>query len=104
MLKLTGALTTLSLILTLAAFAPAGDKGGKVSPALNFKMAGLDGKEVDLAKLQGKVVLFVNVASQCGYTPQYETLQALYKKHAGEGLVIVGVPSNEFGGQEPGTN
>jgi glutathione peroxidase len=88
----------------LAMSGSAGEKGGgKVSAALNFKMAGIDGKEVDLAQYQGKVVLIVNVASQCGYTPQYETLQAIYAKHAKEGLVIVGVPCNQFGKQEPGT-
>lgn len=72
--------------------------------ALRFKMKSIDGKEVDLAQFKGKVVLFVNVASQCGYTGQYASLQKLYEKHNKDGLVIVGVPSNEFGGQEPGTN
>ncbi|HJZ56592.1 MAG TPA: glutathione peroxidase [Gemmataceae bacterium] len=66
-------------------------------------MKGLDGKELDLAKFKGKVVLIVNVASKCGYTPQYEGLQALYAKHEKDGLVIVGVPANDFGKQEPGT-
>jgi glutathione peroxidase len=83
----------------------AGQTGGKkVAAALNFKMAGLDGKEVDLAKFQGSVVLVVNVASECGYTPQYKSLQALYAKHAKKGLVILGVPCNQFGEQEPGSN
>src|ERR1700730_17396553 len=83
----------------------AGERGGKkVAAALNFKMAGLDGKEVDLAKFQGSVVLIVNVASECGYTPQYKSLQALYAKHANKGLVIIGVPCNQFGEQEPGSN
>jgi glutathione peroxidase len=97
----------LSVALTLgvlAGMSPAGEKGDKKVPAvLNFKMTGLDGKEVDLAKYQGKVVLFVNVASKCGYTPQYETLQALYAKYEKDGLVVVGVPCNQFGKQEPGT-
>jgi glutathione peroxidase len=98
-------------LLTLAAWgaAPcpawAGEgEGKKVAPALNFKMMGLDGKTVDLARFQGKVVLLVNVASECGYTPQYKGLQALYKKHGKDGLVIIGVPSNDFGRQEPGNN
>jgi glutathione peroxidase len=83
----------------------AGEKGAKkVAAALNFRMAGLDGKEVDLAKFQGSVVLIVNVASECGYTPQYKSLQALYAKHAKKGLVIIGVPCNQFGEQEPGSN
>ncbi len=76
----------------------------KVAAVLNFKMTGLDGKEVDLAKFQGSVVLIVNVASECGYTPQYKSLQALYARHAQQGLVVLGVPCNQFGGQEPGTN
>jgi glutathione peroxidase len=83
----------------------AGEKGGnKVPAALKFKMTGLDGKEVDLAQFKGKVVLFVNVASECGYTGQYKPLQELYAKHSKDGLVIIGVPCNQFGGQEPGTS
>jgi glutathione peroxidase len=71
---------------------------------LNQEMQTLDGKKVNLAeKYQGKVVLLVNVASKCGLTPQYEQLQALHDKYAGEGLAIVGVPCNQFNGQEPGT-
>lgn len=63
----------------------------------------LDGKPLPADTLAGKVVVFVNVASTCGYTPQYEGLQALYEAHQDDGLVIVGVPCNQFGGQEPGT-
>jgi glutathione peroxidase len=73
-------------------------------PALNFTMNSLDGKPVDLAKYQGNVVLMVNVASQCGYTPQYEGLQELHKRYAARGLRLLGFPSNDFGQQEPGTN
>jgi glutathione peroxidase len=79
-------------------------KEKKVSPTLNFKMKDIDGKEVDLSKYQGQVVLFVNVASKCGYTPQYEGLQKVHEKYGKDGLVIIGVPANEFGRQEPGTN
>jgi glutathione peroxidase len=80
---------------------PAGDK--KVTP-LEGKLKDIDGKDYDLAKLKGKVVLFVNVASECGYTPQYKGLQELYAKYEKDGLVVVGVPSNEFNTQEPGTD
>ena len=71
--------------------------------ALNFKVQSLEGKEVDLAQYQGKVVLVVNVASKCGLTPQYKALEALYQKYNGQGLVILGFPCNQFNGQEPGT-
>jgi glutathione peroxidase len=77
---------------------------GKVPAALNFKMKRLDGKEANLADYAGKAVLIVNVASECGYTPQYEGLQKLHEKYASQGLVVMGVPANEFGRQEPGTN
>ena len=75
----------------------------KVAPALKFKMKSLAGKPIDLASYQGKVVLIVNVASQCGLTPQYESLQALHEALGPKGLVVLGVPCNQFGGQEPGT-
>lgn len=63
----------------------------------------IDGKATSLKAFDGKVVLLVNVASRCGHTKQYTGLEALYKKYQDKGLVIVGVPSNDFGGQEPGT-
>lgn len=78
------------------------------SPAANtvheFEMKAIDGKPVSLATYKGKVVLFVNVASKCGYTPQYSGLESLYKKYKDQGFVIVGVPANNFGSQEPGTD
>ena len=76
----------------------------KVPAALNFTMKDINGKDVHLASFHGKVLLIVNVASECGLTPQYKQLQALYEKYNKEGLVIIGVPANEFGAQEPGTN
>jgi glutathione peroxidase len=83
----------------------AADKGAnKVPDVLNFKMKSLTGKDVDLSKYKGKVVLMVNVASQCGLTPQYEGLEDLHEKYAGKGLSILGFPANEFGKQEPGTD
>ena len=71
--------------------------------ALDFKMKSLDGKEVDLNKYQGDVVLVVNVASECGLTPQYEQLQALHEKYGAQGLRVIGFPCNQFGRQEPGS-
>lgn len=79
-------------------------KETKVTSPLQFTLKDIKGETVELSKFKGKVVLFVNVASQCGLTPQYEGLQALYKKYEKDGLVIIGVPANEFGKQEPGTN
>jgi glutathione peroxidase len=97
-------LLAVAVLAAVPAAALAEDKEKKVPAVLNFKMKGLDGKEVDLAKYQGKVVMFVNVASKCGYTPQYEQLQAIYDKYDKEGFVVIGVPANEFRSQEPGTD
>ncbi len=66
-------------------------------------MKTIDGEPAPLKQYQGKVVLIVNVASRCGYTPQYAGLEQLYRKYKDRGFVIVGVPANNFGGQEPGT-
>ena len=66
------------------------------------EMKAIDGTPVDLASYKGKVVLIVNVASQCGATPQYAGLQKLYDSHKDAGLVILGFPANDFGAQEPG--
>jgi glutathione peroxidase len=94
--------TVFAALLTMAQTKPTGS--AKVPAALNFTMNSLDGKPVDLSKYQGQVVLMVNVASQCGFTPQYAGLESLHKKYAAKGLRILGFPANEFGQQEPGTN
>jgi len=70
----------------------------------DFTMKTIDGKQLPLSTFQGKTVLVVNVASQCGFTPQYTALEAVYEKYKSKGLVIVGFPANNFGGQEPGTD
>jgi glutathione peroxidase len=77
-------------------------KGDKMNGPLEGKMKSIDGKDVNLADFKGKVVLFVNVASRCGYTSQYTGLQSIHEKHKDAGLVVIGVPANEFGSQEPG--
>ncbi|MEN9445120.1 MAG: hypothetical protein RIS47_2011 [Bacteroidota bacterium] len=68
-----------------------------------FKALNIEGKEVSLSDYKGKVVIIVNVASKCGFTPQYEGLEALYQKHKDAGLVILGFPCNQFGSQESGS-
>lgn len=76
----------------------------KAPEALNFVMKDIDGKPKNLARYEGKVILLVNVASKCGNTPQYEGLQKIYDKYKGKGLVILGMPANDFLMQEPGTD
>lgn len=89
---------TAALVLTMSAtlFGASG--------AYDFTMNSIDGKATPLATFKGKVVLIVNVASQCGYTPQYSALEAVYEKYRDKGFVIAGFPANNFGGQEPGSN
>ena len=74
------------------------------SGVYSFTLNSIDGAPAPLAGYKGKVVLLVNVASQCGYTPQYSALEAIYEKYKDRGFVILGFPANNFGAQEPGTN
>lgn len=70
----------------------------------DFKVKSIEGKDVSLSQYKGKVLLFVNVASHCGNTPQYKEIEALYKKYEDRGLVVLGFPANNFMGQEPGSD
>ncbi len=70
----------------------------------DFTLNSIDGKPMPLANFKGKVILVVNVASRCGFTPQYSALEAIYEKYKDQGFVILGFPANNFGHQEPGTN
>jgi glutathione peroxidase len=107
MWKFAGHLAVAGLFIITSALSAADQAAerpaAKPPAALNFKVQSLEGKEVDLAQYQGKVVLVVNVASKCGLTPQYKKLESLYQKYNGRGLVILGFPCNQFHGQEPGT-
>ena len=89
----TGILAT---ILSFALFSSPGS-------VYDFTVTDIDGNELLLSEYKGRVLLIVNVASKCGYTPQYEGLQSLYETYKEEGLVIIGFPANNFNGQEPGT-
>lgn len=71
---------------------------------LDYQMDSIQGEPVKLESFKGKVVLMVNVASRCGFTPQYAGLEKLYREHKDDGLVVIGFPANNFMGQEPGTN
>jgi len=90
----------LALLLCVAA----GVSWAATKSIYDFTMRSIDGEQVSLGKYKGKVVLLVNVASKCGFTPQYTALEAVYEKYKDKGFVIVGVPANNFGQQEPGTD
>jgi len=86
-------------LLFCAAAVMAADKS-----VYDFTLTTIDGQPAPLGAFKGKVVLLVNVASRCGYTPQYTALEAVYEKYKDRGFVIIGIPANNFGSQEPGTN
>jgi len=89
------------LILAIGLFIPAIAQN-ETTPFYKFKSKSIEGKEISMESYKGKVVLIVNTASKCGFTPQYEGLETLYKKYKDNGLVILGFPCNQFAGQEPG--
>jgi glutathione peroxidase len=78
--------------------------GAACPPLLDRKVLNLQEEAVSLCQFRGKVLLVVNTASECGYTPQYEGLEQLYRRYRDRGLVVLGFPANDFGGQEPGSN
>jgi|TARA_B110000259_G_C13850423_1_gene336556 glutathione peroxidase len=90
------------LIIMFSFFGNAEAKYNKLFFDLNIKS--IDGKEINFSEYKNKTILIVNVASKCGFTKQYADLQTLYENYMDKGLVIIGIPSNQFGGQEPGTN
>jgi len=92
-------LKVLSSLLFCAAAVMAADKS-----VYDFTLNSIDGQSAPLAAYKGKVVLLVNVANRCGFTPQYSALESTYEKYKDRGFVIVGIPANNFGAQEPGTN
>jgi glutathione peroxidase len=89
----------LCCVLLVSASLMAADKN-----IYDFTLNSIDGQSAPLAAYKGKVVMLVNVASRCGFTPQYTGLEAVYEKYQDRGFVIVGLPANNFGGQEPGSN
>src|SRR5262245_51635513 len=93
------AIVTALLFVAFAAL----PRGATVSSLYDLKTTTLLGKPADLADYKGKVTLVVNVASYCGFTPQYQGLEALHRELSGKGFAVLGFPSNDFGEQEPGT-
>jgi glutathione peroxidase len=92
----------LAALLGVVSLGPAVAAAGSApGTAYDFRFDAIDGKPMPMASFRGKVVLVVNTASMCGFTPQYKALQKLHETYEARGLVVIGVPSNDFGGQEP---
>jgi glutathione peroxidase len=94
-----GIVMSIVCLMFCAAALMAGDK-----TIYDYTLNSIDGQPAPLASYKGKVVMLVNVASRCGFTPQYTALESIYEKYKDRGFVIVGIPANNFGAQEPGTN
>ncbi len=91
-------------LAALAAPAPSSAAESACPSVLDHKFANLMDEPISLCQFRGKVLLIVNTASECGYTPQYEGLEALYRRYRDKGFAVLGFPANDFGGQEPGAN
>ena len=104
MFRRTTSLLLPALLLFGFASTHAQDKDKKAMSVLDFKVKDIDGKDVDLAKYKGDVLLIVNTASRCGYTPQYKGLESTYEKYKEKGFTVLAFPANEFGSQEPGSD
>jgi glutathione peroxidase len=101
--SLAGFAALLFVLVPLASVS-ASDDAKKPSGVLDFHVKDIEGRDVDLARYKGKVLLIVNTASQCGFTPQYKDMEEIYEKYKDKGFEILAFPANEFGKQEPGTN
>ena len=101
--KLLVSSVVLIVALALAQSSANPTADAKTTSVLDFKMKDIDGKDVNLSRYKGKVLLLVNTASKCGYTPQYEGLESIYEKYSKQGFYVLGFPANNFGSQEPGT-
>jgi glutathione peroxidase len=97
-------LPAVALLFYVPRVVAADEPARKPSSVLDFQVKDIDGKTVDLSKYRGEVLLVVNTASQCGYTPQYQGLETIYKKYKAQGFEVLAFPANEFGQQEPGTD
>ena len=91
-------------LLCVSRAVPAGEPAKKPASVLDFQVRDIEHKPVDLSRYKGEVLLVVNTASQCGFTPQYEGMEAIYEKYKSRGFAVLAFPANEFGQQEPGTD
>lgn len=97
-------LLAIAVIIAMSVSAPSRAADSPCPPILNHKFANLMDEAISLCQHGGKVVLVVNTASECGYTPQYDGLEKLYRRYRDRGFVVLAFPANDFGGQEPGSN
>ena len=99
-----GMVVSLFMLITVGIYFSPADQPKGISPLYNFTVTDIDGNDVTLSEYRGKVLLIVNVASRCGYTPQYEGLQKIFEEYREMGLLVLGFPANNFGNQEPGSD